>query len=348
MTGDRKPRLLEEVRQIMMVKHMSPRTIKAYTHWIRRFIVFHGKRHPLGLGSAEIAEFLSHLALRKKVAASTQNQALNALVFLYKNVFRREIGDLDQFVRPKRPKRLPVVLSRPEVERVLQELAGVEWLIASLLYGAGLRILECVCLRVKDIDFDYNQILVRDGKGQKDRVTILPLSLKPTLESQIQKARVRHQKDLAEGLGKAIRPYALKRKYPNAGREWCWQYVFPATRRFSDPQSGRVGRHHLHESVPQRAVRQAIRRAGINKPASCHTLRHSFATHLLESGYDIRTVQELLGHKDVRTTMIYTHVLNRGGRGVRSPLDFSRRSSVKLEIVNLRADSDRAERPPSL
>ena len=222
MTGDRKPRLLDEVRQIMIVKHMGRRTVKAYTCWIRRFIVFHGKRHPLGLGSAEIAEFLSHLALRKKVGASTQNQALNALVFLYKNTFRREIGDLDQFVRAKRSKRLPVVLSRPEVDRVLQGLSGMEWLIASVLYGAGLRILECVCLQIKDIDFDYNQILARDGKGQKDRVTILPLSLKPTLESQMQKARVRHRKDLAEGLGEVVLPYALKRRYPNAGKEWCW------------------------------------------------------------------------------------------------------------------------------
>lgn len=319
-----KPRLLDQVRNLIEMKHMSRRTATAYVYWIKRFILFHNKRHPAELGSGEIAAFLSHLATSRRVAASTQNQALNAIAFLYTQVLKQQPGDFSQFVRAKRPKRLPMVLTRKEVEEVLARLEGIHWLMAGLLYGSGLRLLECVRLRIKDIDFGYGQILVRDAKGEKDRVTVLPDRLHEPLKRQIDRARAVHQEDLAAGFGEVALPYALRRKYPNAAREWCWQYVFPASRRYFDRTARNQRRHHLHESVLQRAIKQAVRRAGISKPASCHTLRHCFATHLLEDGYDIRTVQELLGHRDVRTTMIYTHVLNRNRHAVRSPLDSGR------------------------
>ena len=273
------------------------------------------------MGHIEVEQFLTHLAVERNVAASTQNQALNAIVFLYKEVLGRELGWLDAMERAKRPVRMPVVLTTIEVRALLARLEGRHWLMASLLYGAGLRLMECVRLRVKDIDFEYAQITVRDGKGEKDRVTMLPGSIIAPLKIHLEQANVLHEQDLQEGFGEVYLPFALARKYPQAGREWGWQYVFPASQRSLDPRSGKERRHHIDEQSLQRAVKKALREAGIHKPASCHTLRHSFATHLLQAGYDIRTVQELLGHKDVSTTMIYTHVLNRGGKGVRSPLD---------------------------
>jgi integron integrase len=271
----------------------------------------------------EIEQFLNHLAVAKKVAASTQNQALSALVFLYREVLDKEIGWMDNLERAKQPQRLPTVLTETEVRHLLAHLEGRNWLMASLLYGAGLRLMECLRLRVKDIDFEYRQITVRDGKGNKDRITMLPESSAELLKHQLEKSRILHQQDLAAGYGAVYLPYALERKYKNASREWAWQYVFPAAKLSRDPRSGTVRRHHADENSLQRAVKSAVRAARITKPVTCHTLRHSFATHLLQHGYDIRTVQELLGHKDVSTTMIYTHVLNCGGRGVRSPLDSS-------------------------
>lgn len=318
---DDQPRLLDVVRERIRLKRYSIRTEHAYTHWIRRFILFHGKRHPREMGAPEVEAFLSDLAVQRNVAASTQNQALAAILFLYRDVLGIELPWLQDVVRAKRPARLPVVLTRREVEAVLARLDGRDWLMASLLYGAGLRLMECVRLRVKDIDFAMRQIVVRDGKGAKDRVTMLPEKLLSPLQLQLKKAKALHDADLAAGFGEVHLPYALAQKYPNASREWGWQYVFPASRRSIDPRSGVERRHHLDPKTLQRSVRNAVRAAGLAKPASCHTFRHSFATHLLEAGYDIRTVQELLGHADVKTTMIYTHVLNRGGRGVRSPLD---------------------------
>ena len=315
------PKLLDQVRHSIRTKHYSIRTEEAYIRWIKEFIIFHNKRHPSELAEVEVSKFLSHLAVDRKVAASTQNQALSAIVFLYREVLNNPLPWLDDLDRAKRPAKLPVVLSREEVRAVLAQLDGPSWLMASLLYGSGLRLMECVRLRVKDIDFSYDQILVRDGKGSKDRVTILPTALKPPLERQMDKTRALHENDLKHGFGRVYLPYALERKYPNANHQWGWQYVFAAARLSVDPRSGRMQRHHIAEDVLQKAVRWAVGLAGVRKPASCHSFRHSFATHLLEDGYDIRTVQELLGHKDVRTTMIYTHVLNRGGRGVRSPLD---------------------------
>jgi integron integrase len=315
------PRLLDRVRLAIRALHYSPRTERSYVQWIRRFILFHKKRHPAEMGEAEVREFLSALATRSKVAASTQNQALSAILFLYRVVLRQEIGWVDGVIRAKRPVRLPVVLTRDEVRGLLARLEGVEWIMASLLYGAGLRLLDCCRLRIKDVDFERAEITVRDGKGQKDRVTLLPRSVKPRLQAHIARVHEQHQRDLARGWGSVELPAALARKYPRAATDWPWQWVFPATRHYRDRESGVMRRHHLHESVLQRAVREAVLRAGISRPATCHTLRHSFATHLLEDGYDIRTIQELLGHSDVSTTMIYTHVLNRGGRGVRSPLD---------------------------
>lgn len=314
-------RLLDQVRAAIRLRHYSRRTEKAYAGWVRRFILFHGKRHPAEMGKAEVSSFLSHLAVEAKVSASTQNQALSALLFLYGEVLNQELGWLDEIVRAKRPARLPVVLGREEVRALLRSLCGVEALMASLLYGGGLRLLECCRLRVKDVDFSRNEILVRDGKGARDRVTLLPAAVAAPLTAHLERVRVQHERDLREGLGSVELPLALERKYPRAAFEWGWQWVFPATRHYTDPVSGRRRRHHLHESVLQKAVREAALRARIVRPVSCHALRHSFATHLLENGYDIRTIQELLGHKDVSTTMIYTHVLNRGGRGVRSPLD---------------------------
>jgi integron integrase len=312
--------LLEQVRRAIRVRHYSLRTEDAYLQWIKRFILFHHKRHPQTLGEVEVAQFLSFLANEQQVAAATQNQALNALVFLYKVVLERPLGEIAGVVRAKKPQRLPVVLSRSEVAALLKQLEGEYWLMASLLYGSGLRVMECVRLRIKDVEFSKRAIIVRDGKGEKDRVTLLPDPLIPPLETQIEQVRLIHQRDLGLGFGAVYLPYALERKYPNASQETGWQYVFPAQKRSVDPRSGVERRHHVHVNAVQKAVKRAVRQSGIEKPASCHSLRHSFATHLLENGYDIRTVQELLGHKDVRTTQIYTHILNRGGNAVRSPL----------------------------
>jgi integron integrase len=287
------------------LKHYSIRTEQAYVDWIKRYILFHGKRHPAAMGKLEVERFLAHLAVERKVAASTQNQALSAILFLYKEVLGRELEWLDNVQRAKRPARVPVVLTEAEVRALLEQLEGRHFLMASLLYGAGLRLMECVRLRVKDIDFGYAQITVRDGKGEKDRVTMLPGALREQLEAHLGRVQALHQKDLKDGFGEVSLPFALARKYPRAGREWAWQYVFPASKRSIDPRSGIERRHHIDEQSLQRMIKKAVRRAGIAKPASCHTLRHSFATHLLQSGYDIRTVQELLGHKDVSTTMIY-------------------------------------------
>ena len=317
----RPPKLLELVRMVIRSRHYSRRTEKSYSGWIKRFILFHGKRHPREMGEGEITAFLSHLATKRRVSASTQNQALSAILFLYREVLKMDLEWLDGFVRAKRPRRLPTVLTRDEVRSVLDRLHGTPWLMASLLYGAGLRLLECARLRVKDVDFVRREIVVRDGKGRKDRITLLPIGLKRQLNEHLARVRLQHERDLRARRGSVALPDALRRKYPNAACEWAWQWVFPATRFYIDSETGERRRHHLHESVLQRAVKDAVRAAGIAKPATCHTLRHSFATHLLERGYDIRTIQELLGHSDVNTTMIYTHVLNRGGRGVRSPLD---------------------------
>ena len=316
-----KRRLLDQVSDAIRRLHYSRRTEESYVQWIRRYIYFHDKRHPAALGEPDITAFLNHLAVDRSVAASTQNQALSALLFLYKQVLGKEFAWLDGLVRAKRPARMPVVMTQAEVERLLASLRGVRGLAAGLLYGTGMRLLECLRLRVKDVDFGYRQILVRDGKGQKDRITMLPEKLAQALRLHLEDVRLLHARDLRESFGAVHLPYALARKYPNAGREWAWQYVFPSKNRSVDPDDGVIRRHHLDESVPQRAIKEAARHAGIDKPVHCHTLRHSFATHLLLAGYDIRTVQELLGHADVSTTMIYTHVLNKGGRGVKSPLD---------------------------
>ncbi len=300
---------------------MSLRTGKAYLRWIRRYILFHGKRHPREMGEPEINAFLTHLAVEGQVSASTQTQALCALLFLYRTVLDREVGELEGLVRAKRRRKLPVVLTAEEVKRILSRLEGQDRTFLSLLYGTGMRLMEGLRLRVKDIDFAYDQITIRDGKGAKDRVTMLPSSLKADLREHLKRAKQQHEEDLRTGNGRVYLPHALSRKYPNAAAEWGWQYVFPAPALSRDPRSGERRRHHLYDRSVQQAFHQAVRAAGIVKPATCHTLRHSFATHLLMNGYDIRTVQELLGHKSVKTTMIYTHVLNRGGRGVQSPVD---------------------------
>ena len=293
----------------------------AYVRWMRLFIVFHGKRHPREMGVQEVQQFLTHLAVEGRVAASTQSQALSAILFLYQQVLKQDIGWIDEVVRAKQPQRVPVVLTQDEVAAVLRHLSGTTGIMATLLYGAGLRLMECICLRVKDVDFAYSQIVVRDGKGHKDRVTMLPQTIKAPLQRHLDDVKKWHEQDLQAGVGHVYLPYALERKYPHASREWAWQYVFPAAQPSRDPRTGIIRRHRVHKLVLQRAVHTAVRKAAIPKAASCHTFRHSFATHLLEAGYDIRTVQELLGHKDVSTTMIYTHVLKRGGRGVRSPAD---------------------------
>lgn len=316
-----KPKLLDQIRQAIRTRHYSYMTEKAYVSWTKRFIFFHNKRHPAEMGETEIAQFLSALAQEKHVSASTQNQALNALLFLYHEVLGKEIGYVSGVVRAKRPIRLPVVLSRQEVKSVLSSLSGNEWIMATILYGAGLRLMECMRLRVNDIDFNSNQITVRGGKGDKDRRTMLPVSVKEPLQKHLAWVKARYRSDLESGFDGVSLPYALERKYPNAAKEWGWQWVFPASKLYVDRLTGAKKKHHLHESVLQKAVKEAVRNAGISKLAMCHTFRHSFATHLLEDGYDIRTVQELLGHKDVSTTMVYTHVLNRGGRGVNSPAD---------------------------
>lgn len=316
-----KPKLLDRIREAVRTRHYSLRTERAYVSWVRRFVIFHGKRHPEILGADEISAFLSHLAVKGRVSASTQNQAMSALLFLYKEVLGKDVPWITDIVRAKEQRRLPVVLTREEVAAVLSRMSGTPRLMATLLYGAGLRLLECCHLRVKDIDFERREIVVRAGKGGKDRVTMLPAVVKTPLAEHLARAKRQHDEDRERGWGWVELPGGLERKYVTAGREWAWQWVFPATRTYVDRETGRHRRHHLHESVIQRAVKEAVLAAGIPKHASCHSLRHSFATHLLEDGYDIRTVQELLGHRDVNTTMIYTHVLNRGGRGVRSPAD---------------------------
>jgi integron integrase len=315
------PRLLDRVREALRWRHYSRRTEQAYRHWVKRFIFFHHVQHPAQMAEPEINAFLTHLAIKEKVSASTQNQALSALLFLYRHVLGREIGDLGDVIRARKPHHLPVVMTREEVKAVLRCLDGDKWLMASLMYGAGLRLMECLRLRVQDIDLAANQITVRDGKGSKDRVTMLPESVKTTLREHLRPVKIIHEQDVAGGWGRVEMPYALDRKYPGAAPEWPWQWVFPQEKRWRNPDTRAEGRHHIDESLVQRAVKGAVITAGIVKRATCHTFRHSIATHLLEAGYDIRTVQELLGHQDVRTTMIYTHVLNRGGKGVRSPAD---------------------------
>ena len=318
---DDKPKLLDQVRQQIRVRNYSIRTETVYAEWVKRYIRFHHYRHPLEMGAVEIEAFLTHLAVTRNVAGATQNQALAALLFLYKEVLKVDLPWLAGIVRAKKPKHLPVVLTRDEVTRVLAQLSGVKWMVATLLYGSGLRLLEALRLRVKDVEFSRGELVVRDGKGQKDRVTMLPRVLVGPLQEHLSMVAALHQQDLAEGFGHANLPFALARKYPNAAADWAWQFVFPSGNRSVDPRSKGTFRHHVHEKTIQRAIREAVRGAGIIKPATPHTLRHSFATHLLEGGQDIRTVQELLGHSDVKTTMIYTHVLNRGGLGVLSPLD---------------------------
>jgi integron integrase len=315
------PRLLDQLRDRIRLKHYSIRTEQAYLDWVRRFVRFHGMRHPREMGEKEVEAFLTDLAVAGRVAASTQNQAKSAILFLYREVMGLELPWLSGVECAKRPQRLPVVLTREEVQAALAHVSGTSGLVLRLLYGTGMRILEAMRLRVKDIDFARREIVVREGKGARDRVTMLPGSPALPLREHLSRVRELHRADLAEGFGEVYMPNALARKYPNAGREWCWQYVFPAQRRSVDPRSGAVRRHRADEQAVQRALQNALRRAGITKPATPHTLRHSFATHLLEQGYDIRTVQELLGHANVSTTMIYTHVLNRGGRGVISPID---------------------------
>jgi integron integrase len=315
------PKLLDRVRHAIRARHYSRRTENTYVHWIRRFIFFHHKKHPSTMGAPEIAAFLSWLATARRVSSSTQNQALSALLFLYRQVLRLEIGAIEQVPRAKMPHRVPVVLSIEEVGNILTHVQGTMWLIVALLYGAGLRLQECLELRVKDLDFDQHQIVVRRGKGQKDRMTMLPVAIEKRLGAHLQDVKQQHERDLADGFGRAVLPVALDRKYPKAATEWGWQFVFPAARICRDPRFGPPSRYHLHESVVQRAVAEAARKAGLTKRVGPHSLRHSFATHLLVDGHDIRTVQELLGHSDVSTTMVYLHVLNRGGLGVRSPFD---------------------------
>jgi integron integrase len=315
------PRLLDRLRQELRLRHYSRRTEASYVAWVRRFILFHGKQHPREMGAREITAFLSHLAVAGGVSAATQNQALNALIFLYERLLETPVGELDGLVRARRPRHLPVVLTQEEVRRLLGELSGPPLLVASLLYGSGLRLLEALELRVKDVEFAVGEIRVRRGKGAKDRVTPLPRSCAPALREHLARVRALFEEDLRAGAAGVPLPDGLARKYPRAPREWAWQWVFPASRRFRDRSDGQERRWHLHETAVQRAVKQALRSAGISKAAGCHTLRHSFATHLLAAGHDIRTVQELLGHRSVQTTMVYTHVLNRGARGVASPLD---------------------------
>lgn len=313
-------KLLDQVRNAIRLKHYAYRTEETYVQWIRRYILFHNKRHPREMGNAEIEAFLTHLAVEGQVSASTQNQALSALLFLYREVLNLEMSGIDA-VRAKRPQNVPTVLTKAEAIAVIQQCEGIYQLVVKLLYGSGLRLIEGLRLRVKDIDFAQQQIVVRDGKGSKSRVTMLPASIAAELRDHLVGVQRQHQRDLSRGFGAVNLPFALERKYPNANREWIWQYVFPSGSMTKDPRNGLMCRHHLHESGVQKTVKQAARAVKLTKRIGCHTFRHSFATHLLESGYDIRTIQELLGHKNVKTTMIYTHVLNRGGRGVQSPLD---------------------------
>jgi len=320
-SSERKPRLLNLLREALVSRHYSRKTEQTYCYWVKRFIRFHGMRHPADMAETEVNAFLSHLTIKEKVSASTQNQALCALLFLYRYVIGYRLGELGEVVRARKPRRLPVVMTRDEVSAVLGRLSGEKWLMASLMYGAGLRLTECLRLRVQDIDFSANQILVRDGKGNKDRRVMLPQVLKRSLTEHLIGVRSVHRRDLDDGYVRVSMPYALERKYPNASADWRWQFVFPQKNRWRNVQTGQQGRHHVDESLVQRAVTEAVKKAGLTKRASCHTFRHSFATHLLENGYDIRTIQKLLGHKDIKTTMIYTHVLNQGGKGVQSPID---------------------------
>ena len=315
------PKLLDRMRAEIRLRHYSIRTEAAYVDWARRFILFHGKRHPKDMGAEEVRDFLSHLATERNVSASTQSQARSALLFMYKEVLDIELPWLDEVINAKKAKRLPIVLTQTEIRRLLNGTSGTMGLIVSLLYGTGMRLLEGLRLRVKDVEFTRREIVVREGKGNKDRVTVLPENLILPLKAHLEKVKALHEKELDAGFGEVFLPDALARKYPNAARSWGWQYVFPSPVRSMDPRTGIERRHHVHEHSVQRAVREAARLANIHKPVTPHVLRHSFATHLLQAGYDIRTVQELLGHKDVSTTMIYTHVLNKGGRGVVSPLD---------------------------
>jgi len=314
-------KLMEQVRATIRMKQYSFRTEKTYCHWIKRYIFFHGIRHPKEMGEAEINQFLSALVTKNHVSASTQKLALNALVFLYKHVLKIELGDFGQFERPTKPRKLPNVLTREEVNSVMTHLSGVPLLIVQCLYGCGFRLIEAISLRVKDIDFQRNQIIVRDGKGFKDRVTMLPERLKQALPDHLREVRRIHQEDLTKGYGEVYLPFAIAKKNPNAAKEWIWQFVFPSRDISKDPRSDCMRRHHIHERTIQRAIWDAVRKSGIPKRVTAHTFRHSFATHLREAGYDIRNIQELLGHSDVATTMIYTHVINKGGLGVRSPLD---------------------------
>lgn len=320
--GRTSPKLLDVYRDALRVKHYSARTEDTYVTWVKNFILFHNKRHPREMGAGEIGQFLTHLASGKEVSASTQNQAFSAILFLYRHVLHLELDEtaLAGF-RPQRSRTVPTVLSKNEVKRLLADLTGTPRLMAQVMYGGGLRVMETLRLRVKDIDFDNHQIVVRDGKGENDRFTILPDSLIQPLRLHLEHVKIIHQKDLLDGFGAVYLPTALEHKYPNANREWFWQYLFPASDRAKDKRTGLTRRHHIHETVIQKAIREAARRAKIDKHVTPHTLRHSFATHLLQGGYDIRTIQELLGHKDVKTTMIYTHVLQRGGLAVKSPLD---------------------------
>ena len=330
-----RPKLLDRVRWHLRLKHYSIRTEQAYLDWIRRFILFHGKRHPADMAEDEISAFLTHLAVHRHVAASTQNQALCALLFLYTQVLERKLDFMDKIERVTRPAKIPVVLTRAEAHAVLSRLRGEHRLMAELLYGSGLRLMECVRLRIKDIDFGYGHITVRDGKGMHERVTLLPERVRRPLQLHLERVKDLHLHDIANGGGEVYLPFGLRRKYPKAGRDWAWQYAFPASKVSTDPRSCEVRRHHVLEKNLQNAVKLAIKQARVAKAASCHTFRHSFATHLLENGQDIRTVQELLGHKDVSTTMIYTHVLNKPGLGVRSPLDDERFPLKKTPVSEL-------------
>jgi integron integrase len=315
------PKLLDQLRTIIRLRHLSARTYDAYSHWIVRFVLYHGKRHPAELDESHIQAFLSHLAVERTVAASTQNQALNAILFLYRHVLAKDLGDIPSYLRAVRKPHVPAVLSRRQVRSVIDKLPGVYKLAAGLMYGSGLRLIECVRLRIGDLDFEHERIIVRESKGERQHITMLPTSLVFPLKQHLERVRALHAADIAHGFGEASLPYALERKYPNAARSWEWQYVFPSSNRSRDPLTGKTRRHHTDESSIQREVKRAVRAAGITMHASCHTFRHSFATHLLEDGYDIRTVQELLGHKDVRTTMIYTHVMDNPRMRVRSPMD---------------------------
>lgn len=321
-------KLLDQLRDKIRLKRYSIRTEKAYVDWVKRYIFFHNKRHPNEMGEIEIMQFLNSLVLERNVAASTQNQALCALLFLYKDLLKIDLDWIKNIQWAKRPKRLPIVFTRDEVNRILMILDGIKLLMASLLYGSGMRLMECLRLRIQDIDFGYKQIVIRNGKGKKDRITMLPRATIPSLNKQIDKIKLLHDQDLSHGGGSVYLPDALASKYPFADKEFRWQYLFPANKISKDPRSGIHRRHHLSRDFLQRAVAKAVKQAEINKGGSSHTFRHSFATHLLEAGYDIRTVQELLGHKDVSTTMIYTHVLNRGGQGVKSPLDANCAQSI--------------------